>query len=136
MEFVIAVGATSVALIIAFLWALQIFDQSREVRRHKLANQKLRELYDAQKYELVEAMVQRLNLRTRQLPAATNLIYSKVVDLYDDPELMTYPQRIAYAANARAGEYTYYWNVTDAAELDAVELFALWLEGIIPHGPT
>jgi hypothetical protein len=115
--------------------AIAIYFARYEINRHKRANAKLREIHARHLAKSRSMIVERLDLRTSALPTPDQDIYSKVVDLYDQPELMIYPQRIAWARKFvdafDAEAIVYYWNVEKITDFDDDELFVLWMEKII-----
>ena len=118
-------GIGIAAIAIAFAWK-EISITRKEVDRHKAAALRFRAFVSAQKYELATAIVERLKLRDAEFPPVTMAIYSKVVDLYDSAELIPYSTPVL----AR-DRYDMYWT---RADFEDVEIFSLWLEGIIEHG--
>lgn len=110
----------------AIVFALyEVNRYKKEIQRHKDAAIIYREFVHKQKYELVDAIVERLKLQDVKLPPLTVASYSVLVDLYDEPELMP------YGAPALAEDrYNINWTRDD---LDNVEYFVLWLEGFIDH---
>lgn len=119
--------------------ALAIYFTRYELNRHKKANLKLREIH-AQHLSMLRAdIVQRLGLRYTRLTPPDNAIYSRVAYIYDQPDLMVFPQRVAWARQHveqfDAEAIVYYWTVGDASDLDDDELFALWYGGVLAPIP-
>lgn len=115
-------GGVIALLAISFAWH-RVDDLKRELQRHKKGGAKYREYVAKQKYALASAIVERLNLKDAKFPPLNVALYSKVCDLYDQPELMPYSSPVL----AR-DRYDMYWT---RAEFDDLELFTFWLEGII-----
>jgi len=120
-------GLAVAFLAIVFAW-YEVNRHKKEIQRHKDAAIIYREFVAKQKYELVDAIVERLKLQDVKLPPLTVASYSVLVDLYDTPELM--PYGVPALAIDR---YNINWKRDD---LDNVEYFVLWLEGFIDHAKT
>jgi len=126
MDSTYLVAGVAIALLaIVFAW-YEVARLKKEIARHKSAAINYRAFVVTQKYDLIAAIVKRLNLNDAVFPGVDLALYAKVSDLYDQPEFMTYATPIL----AR-DRYDMYWT---RAEFDALELFTFWLEGIIEHG--
>lgn len=126
MDSTYLVAGIAVAVIaVVFAW-YEVDRLKKEIVRHQAAAVKFRSFVATQKYALASAIVERLNLKEAVFPGVDVALYSKICDLYDSPELLPY----AMPVEARA-EYDIYWT---RASFDDLELFTLWLEGIIEHG--
>jgi hypothetical protein len=67
---------------------------------------------------------------TDPLPPLNASKWSRLVDLYDDPELMAYdiPAQITTDHDDRPAVY---WKRTSVSEFEAYELARLWLNGVL-----
>lgn len=118
-------GAAIAILAISFAW-YEVDRLKKELTQYKAAAVKWRVFVAAQKYELATAIVERLNLKEAKFPGVDMYLMLKVYNLYASPD-MPYPCPVA----AR-DRYDIYWTRT---EFDDLELFTLWLEGVIEPCP-
>lgn len=123
MESTYLVAGVALALFASMFAWYEIKASKKEVQRHKDAAVNFRLHVNRQKDALVDALVERLDLRDKQLPPIDMATFTKIDELYQNPELSGLP--LPVTARDR---YDFYWTRYD---LQNRELFVLWLEGII-----
>ena len=119
-----AVLMVPVALIVgAFFNAKADADIQRRINVHNNHE------YERQLATLVSAIVTKANL-PGEPPPFNSKKWSALIDLYDDPDLMTYniPAQITTDHDDRPAVY---WKITNLNELDAYQIARLWLAGVL-----
>ena len=126
MDSTYLVAGVAIALLaIVFAW-YEVARLKKEIARHKSAAVNFRAFVVKQKRDAISAIVIRLKLKDVPLPPLDVGLYSKIVDIYDSPEMIPHPTPVL-----ATGRYDINWTVD---ELEYDELFILWMEGIIEHG--
>lgn len=123
MESTYLVAGVALALFATLFAWYEVKAAKKEIQRHKDAAINYRTFVNKQKDALVDSLVDRLKLRDRQLPPVDLAAFTKIEDIYRDPALSGFP--LPVTARDR---YDMYWTRYDLAN---VELFVLWIEGVI-----
>jgi hypothetical protein len=122
--------AFAASLFLNWYWSSKLADCRDTCDKLKRINESNQREYARERAIFVSSIVNFCANDNRKLPALNSKLWSRMQDLYDDPQLMVYsiPAQITTDHDDRP---SIYWKVADINELDAYQIARMWCVGII-----